>query len=95
MVGTVTLTARYFLAQDSNKYRVTALGKKVQIVLIQRNRCPDWPSTVKALQDIYGKQKRPVIYRWVAAAKTVPAAVLARVDSKSIPHNFAGYSRQL
>ncbi len=61
------------LAHDSetNRFRATSILTKIKVVTDMRARVPggEWQLVTKRLVEIYGANKKSLVYRWISAAR--------------------------
>ena len=77
---------------DSNKYTVTSIHNKIEVVLRYVKRVPggDYQEVMKELLKVYGTSKKTTVWRWVNGAQSIAAGVLKTLDLKpSLPQYYA------
>ena len=77
---------------DSNKYTVTSIHNKIEVVLRYVKRVPggDYQQVMKELLKVYGTSKKTTVWRWVNGAQSIAVSVLKTLDLKpSLPQHYA------
>ncbi len=75
---------------EVNKYKSTAIQDLVAVAIRYKARVPGgtWKATQAALEQLYGVQRRTMVYRMVAAAKYLSPAVLDRLARSHLPNSY-------